>query len=66
MLQLSKRFPIFVPSFVNNNRLHRGELSSFDLYSLFLPLSPQFQRPRYLYCELQTFMNYDKNVEIGF
>ena len=30
MLQFSKRFPIFAPSFVNNIRRHRGELSSFD------------------------------------
>ena len=30
MLQLSKLLPIFVPSFVNNLRRHRGELLSFD------------------------------------
>ena len=29
MLQLSKLLPIFVPSFVNNIRLHRGEQLSF-------------------------------------
>ena len=30
MLQLSEKSPIFVPSFVNNIRQHRGELLSFD------------------------------------
>ena len=30
MLQLSKLLPIFVPSFVNNIRQHRGERLSFD------------------------------------
>ena len=30
MLQLSILLPIFVPSFVNNIRLHRGEQLSFD------------------------------------
>ena len=30
MLQLSKIMLIFVPSFVNNIRLHRGERLSFD------------------------------------
>jgi len=30
MLQLSKKMLIFDPSFVNNIRLHRGELLSFD------------------------------------
>jgi hypothetical protein len=30
MLQLSEKMLIFDPSFVNNIRLHRGELLSFD------------------------------------
>ena len=30
MLQLSRLFPIFVPSFVNSIRQHRGERLSFD------------------------------------
>ena len=30
MLQLSKLLLIFAPSFVNNRRRHRGELTSFD------------------------------------